>query len=1013
MSPRPAFQPTQEIRLAVVMYGGVSLAIYINGVAQELLRLVRATAPRTPPSPDEYPSEALLAEDELHGSERVYRRLGQLLEWSPAAGARPVGVRRADAPDAADPVRTRVVVDILSGSSAGGINGIFLAKALAGCEPIDQLRELWIGEGDIATLVNDDASLAGTLLAAQRPPRSVLNSRRMYWQLLSALDGMDAAVDGASASPLVDELDLWITATDVHGLVLPIDLADRVVFERRYRAVFHFAAATPYASGGDEPRNDFTRAANPLLAFAARATASFPFAFEPMTLEDVDEVVAARTFAEAYGELGSTSPRWRAWFRDYARADDGDPTWYRRVAFGDGGYLDNKPFTWATSTLQRRRADRPVDRKLLYVEPDPGALHALVKDGASTLPRVRPPADQYPPEKPDALANTRAALLTLPRAETIREDLDRLLERNRGVARLAQLTAIVDEVASEAWRSLPTAEWLPLTAEELARSRGAPYLAYYRLKLAALLDDLADVATVLAGFDAGSDERKAVRAFVEAWARRAVQPGEEQNRLLLDLDLGYRLRRIAFLQDRLDQLLRLDERAAVVLGEVPAERRDELAASLQALKAALNGVLVRLRAAGRELRRRGSGNPVWERLPELPLTREELLRVLSGAGSEEAAVDGAALFLVGRPALEAAIGELVDVLRERLRGVFTSIDTRAELVAAAPAQDTAGGAAGRALDALLRLYDRFEEYDAIILPVGWGWLGEADRVDVIRVSPEDATSIRDEVATGLRKLGGVELNHFGGFFSRDWRVNDLLWGRLDAAERIVTSLLPTDRYTEELRGELLRQAQLAIVAEELARAGSSEEPERALARLASTEVSRTLEPSALLPVVRRSLRVTGALLGGREAAYLLTSPVRWLLVAGEAMAAVAGAAVTRLCVAAAGLLLAASVALVVVGATLDVPAAARAGWSTLVPLAIALAALLLVGMLVRRLGRPRAARSSGGAAPRSPTWRQRVLAAATVAGVLIVLAAVALPPLGLLQRAGVERLVSWLPGWRG
>ena len=35
---------TQEIRFAVVMYGGVSLAVYINGVSQELLRMVRATA---------------------------------------------------------------------------------------------------------------------------------------------------------------------------------------------------------------------------------------------------------------------------------------------------------------------------------------------------------------------------------------------------------------------------------------------------------------------------------------------------------------------------------------------------------------------------------------------------------------------------------------------------------------------------------------------------------------------------------------------------------------------------------------------------------------------------------------------------------------------------------------------------------------------------------------------------------------------------------------------------------
>ena len=35
----------QEVRFAVVMYGGVSLAVYINGVVQELLHLVRATAP--------------------------------------------------------------------------------------------------------------------------------------------------------------------------------------------------------------------------------------------------------------------------------------------------------------------------------------------------------------------------------------------------------------------------------------------------------------------------------------------------------------------------------------------------------------------------------------------------------------------------------------------------------------------------------------------------------------------------------------------------------------------------------------------------------------------------------------------------------------------------------------------------------------------------------------------------------------------------------------------------------
>ena len=40
----PAVEYKQEVRFAVVMYGGVSLAIYINGVAQEMLRWVRSTA---------------------------------------------------------------------------------------------------------------------------------------------------------------------------------------------------------------------------------------------------------------------------------------------------------------------------------------------------------------------------------------------------------------------------------------------------------------------------------------------------------------------------------------------------------------------------------------------------------------------------------------------------------------------------------------------------------------------------------------------------------------------------------------------------------------------------------------------------------------------------------------------------------------------------------------------------------------------------------------------------------
>jgi hypothetical protein len=46
----PPFRGVREVRLAVVMFGGVSLAIYMNGVAQELLHLVRSTAPGGAPA---------------------------------------------------------------------------------------------------------------------------------------------------------------------------------------------------------------------------------------------------------------------------------------------------------------------------------------------------------------------------------------------------------------------------------------------------------------------------------------------------------------------------------------------------------------------------------------------------------------------------------------------------------------------------------------------------------------------------------------------------------------------------------------------------------------------------------------------------------------------------------------------------------------------------------------------------------------------------------------------------
>jgi hypothetical protein len=111
-----------EVRFGVVMYGGVSLAIYINGVANELYEMCCAT-----PKVD----GAAPAADTTRA---VYRRLSWLLR-SPELRRRYQAFLSGTGPDpfdaSTDPLdpllrneRQRLVVDVIAGTSAGGINGV-------------------------------------------------------------------------------------------------------------------------------------------------------------------------------------------------------------------------------------------------------------------------------------------------------------------------------------------------------------------------------------------------------------------------------------------------------------------------------------------------------------------------------------------------------------------------------------------------------------------------------------------------------------------------------------------------------------------------------------------------------------------------------------------------------------------------------------------------------------------------------------------------------------------------
>jgi patatin-related protein len=535
-----------EVRFGVVMYGGVSLAIYINGVANELYEMACATPKRvidndavTPGTRDVYRKASFLL-----GSEELRQQYAQYLK---TRDPKLDPFKDAGLPATAE--RVRFVVDVISGTSAGGINGAFLAKALANGQPFSPLKDLWIQEGNIDSLLNDDASYQGLEYAkVDTPPRSLLNSDRMYIKLLDAFEGMQQAASpsGQSGSPLVDELDLYMTTTDIRGSVVPLRLFDDVVYEKRFKQVYHFQYLGP-------SHNDLKDENAPFLAFAARCTSSFPFAFEPMTVADAQRLCRART-----GGGAIDFATWKPFFTGLSGDDMADNLWRRR-AFGDGGYLDNKPFSYVVEALSWRLGALPMDRKLLYVEPVPShpeAERTVFKD------------------KPEAIENAFAALSTIPQYETIREDLEAILARNRRIERVErivrQVEADVETRSDDPFKRLKLIDgkvpkWSSLDLGAMIDYYGVAFLPYRRLRMAAVTDDIAERLAVWWDVDRRSDRFYALKAMARAWREghyyendnpRERKPSQTAsvNQFLDDFDLKYRLRRVSFLLRKVHQL---------------------------------------------------------------------------------------------------------------------------------------------------------------------------------------------------------------------------------------------------------------------------------------------------------------------------------------------------------------------------------------------------------------------------------------------------------------------------
>lgn len=729
----------RELRLALVCYGGVSLAVYMHGVTKELWKLLRASEGRKRREPAAGDTETI-----WHG---LLDELGAKADLA-------------------------VICDILAGASAGGLNTVLMASALTSGHDMEPLTDMWLEEADVDRLLDPEArpasGIAERLGSIYKEPVAWFAARqseslasvedpevraeialklagfvRSRWfkppfsgdGLTAMLDrAMDAMENSPAGRPLVPAglpLDLFVTVTDYWGAntLLPIH-SPPAVTEREHRRLFAFQSPpitwhdpSPRAAAGERPA----------LLFAARATASFPGAFPPACITEIDRRMA---------ETGRPWPQ-RAAFVAAQLAGDRAP---EDVLLIDGSVLNNAPFGPAIAAVRLRVANREVDRRFVYVDPKPGVAGALEMED----------------REPGFFTTMFRAMADIPRAQPIRDSLERINNLSARIRRIAQVVeAMTPAVDAAIERAVGVRFFLwPIAGERLARARsrinsvaaaeaGFAYAAYAQLKLHNVLDEAASLLGKAAGL--GTGEEALLRAALSD--ATAAAGGFDQNaalardpdatafvRLLRQLDIGFRVRRLRFFIRRLTD--------AIEAATNEAER-----AAGEKLKAAMYRAL----------------SPF------------ETLRVVA-IGADSPAVQAARRALAESDPRKrrAAADEALSALGAALG--LSDLDAQADGILAEAATDPAFGRTARR--ALVRAWLGFPFYDIAILPMMQVETADSfDELKVDRISPDDATALRSGGARACLK--GWQLNAFAGFFSRAYRENDYLFGRLHAAERLV------------------------------------------------------------------------------------------------------------------------------------------------------------------------------------------------------------------------------------
>ncbi len=741
---------TQSIRLATTMTGGVSLAIWMGGVAREINLLSQAS---------DWRKKNLLpaqwrSDDETQKVLELYFKLIDLLDVT-------------------------VDTDVLSGTSAGGINAALLGYCRAAHCDLGTLRGMWLDLGSLIDLLRNptDAQI----------PSLMYGDQKLFNDLYKAIPTLTPCKE-ESKPDRTPRTTVLITTTLINGETSRFtDSYGTLVQDINHRGLFTFT---------EDSLNAETA---PALALAGRSTASFPAAFEPGFVPfdqgtPVTNLVQARPAMSRYANI--TRAHWVA----------------------DGGLLDNQPLDVMLERIFDRRASGPVRRVLLFVTPSAGP-------SPETLPP--PPVDELtaPLGLVDGLLKDFGAAVSQSIASSLRavhNHSDRIDARTES---REQLAALANRLADPRL----------LTVDVLAdyRFREADILA--RKVVAALMRQASAWAGEGLGGNAG------MRTLPPSWATDLTQPDVEQ--LCRDAVVADQLKRAVAadgaslqttLPDTIDELVEFgrpafDEAKAAALTVVrcgyqlartPDDRKG-LAELTRAVHASRpedtdsNGVaqvdvdaFVRdeldpqdsvysreaLAATAVALARKYQANRAvtagsWTDLGTalLPSPSGKLLRSLLTRTVAE---------LAGRqaPAAGSLTARRIDAAKQ-LGTYLTYLGLTDDVAGAAPSAYDGGPRPADqppdrgATEVALRLFDLAATQRAMT-PID----APVDQpLELIQLSADTRTLLDPARQTAASKLTGEQLHHFGAFYKRSWRANDWMWGRLDGAGWLVHLLLDPRR----------------------------------------------------------------------------------------------------------------------------------------------------------------------------------------------------------------------------